>query len=202
MSETPVLPRDPRAQAIVCGLGARPVVLVGMMGAGKTVMGRRLALALGLGFVDSDHEIEAASGMTIPDLFAQHGEAFFRERESRIVERLVRAGPCVVATGGGSFINPVTRAIIRSEAVSIWIKAEFDVLMRRVRKRSNRPLLRTADPEGTLRALMAERYPIYAEADITVVSRDGPHDVLVGEMLAALEARVVRDPAEDETEST
>lgn len=182
--------RDARAAWIVAGLGERSVVLVGMMGAGKTVMGRRLAAQLSLDFVDSDGEIETAAGMTIADIFARHGESYFRERENRVIERLIRDGPRVVATGGGAFIHPGTRATFKDRAVSVWIKAEFDVLMRRVRKRSNRPLLRTPDPEGTLQRLMAERYPIYAEADVTVISRDGPHDIVVNEMLGAIEAHL------------
>ncbi len=179
---------DPRARSIIDALGQRSIVLVGMMGAGKTVMGRRLALHLGLDFVDSDGEIEAAAGMTIADIFAQYGEPYFRERENKIVERLIREGSRVVATGGGAFVHPATRATIRAHAVSVWIKAEFDVLMRRVRKRSNRPLLKTPDPEGTLRRLMTERYPVYAEADTTVDSSDGPQEVVVFDMIAAIEA--------------
>ena len=162
-----------------------------MMGAGKTVMGRRLATHLRLDFVDSDAEIEAAAGMTIAEIFARDGEPYFRERETRVVERLIKNGPRIVATGGGAFVHPGTRAAIKSLGLSLWIKAEFDVLMRRVRKRSNRPLLQTPDPEGTLRRLMAERYPVYAEADLTVVSHDGPQEVMVGDMLAELEAHLV-----------
>ncbi|HEX4768144.1 MAG TPA: shikimate kinase [Lichenihabitans sp.] len=185
---TAAVGRDARAAAIVARLGSRSIVLVGMMGAGKTVMGRRLASHLGLDFVDSDHEIEAAAGMTIADIFARHGEPYFRDRENRVVERLITDGPRVVATGGGAFVHPGTRATIGLHGLSLWLKADFDVLMRRVRKRSNRPLLRTPDPEGTLRRLMNERYPVYAEADIVVVSRDGPHEATVADMLAAIEA--------------
>lgn len=180
--------RDARAASIVAGLGDRSLVLVGMMGAGKTVTGRRLALHLGLEFIDSDGEIEAAAGMTIADIFSRYGEPYFRERESLIVERLLRDGPRVLATGGGAFIHPETQATIKARALSLWIKAEFDVLMRRVRKRANRPLLKTADPEGTLQRLMADRYPVYAGADMMVVSRDGPHETVVNDMIVALEA--------------
>ncbi|RYB06092.1 shikimate kinase [Lichenibacterium ramalinae] len=180
-----------RTGVILQHLGARPIVLTGMMGAGKTVMGRRLAAHLGLDFVDSDIEIETAAGMTIPDIFARHGEPFFRDRENRVVGRLIGGGPRVVATGGGAFIHPATRAAIKSGSFSVWIKADFDVLMRRVRKRSNRPLLRTPDPEGTLKRLMAERYPVYAEADLTVESRDCSHDVMVDQMAAAIAGRLV-----------
>lgn len=179
-----------RVSSILAGLGERSLVLVGMMGAGKTVTGRRVAAQLGVDFLDSDCAIETAAGMSIPDIFERYGEAHFRERENRVVERLIWGGPRVVATGGGAFIHPATRATIKDRAVSVWIKAEFEVLMRRVRKRSNRPLLRTADPEATLQRLIAERYPIYAEADLTVMSRDGPHDHVVEEMLGALAAHL------------
>ena len=182
--------RDRRAASIVAALGDRSIVLVGLMGAGKTVMGRRLAAELGLDFIDSDCEIESAAGMTISEIFARHGEPHFRDRENRIVERLIRDGPRVVATGGGAFIHPGTRSTIKTLALSIWIKAEFDVLMRRVRKRNNRPLLKTKDPEATMRRLMAERYPVYAEADITVLSRDAPHEIVVGDMLSAIETHL------------
>lgn len=180
-----------RASAILRQLGPRPIVLTGMMGAGKTVMGRRLASHLGIDFVDSDIEIETAAGMTIPDIFARHGEPFFRDRENRVVGRLIGGGQRVVATGGGAFIHPSTRAAIKSGSLSVWIKADFDVLMRRVRKRSNRPLLRTPDPEGTLKRLMAERYPVYAEADVTVDSRDCSHEVMVDAMAAAIAGRLL-----------
>ena len=180
-----------RVSAILRHLGPRPIVLTGMMGAGKTVMGRRLAAHLGLDFVDSDHEIEAAAGMAISDIFARHGEPFFRDRENRVVDRLIHGGPRIVATGGGAFIHPATRAAIKSGSLSVWIRADFDVLMRRVRKRSNRPLLRTPDPEGTLKRLMAERYPVYAEADVTVDSRDCSHEVMVDAMAAAIAGRLL-----------
>ena len=179
-----------RSAFIVGRLGTRPIVLIGMMGAGKTVIGRRLAQHLKLDFVDSDVEIETAAAMTIPEIFARHGEPYFRDRENRVVGRLIGGGPRVVATGGGAFIHPATRDVIKAEALSVWIKADFDVLMRRVRKRTNRPLLRTPDPEGTLKRLMAERYPVYAEADVTVASRDCPHDVMVDEMAAAIAVHV------------
>ncbi len=179
--------RGAREGAIVARLRGRPVALVGMMGAGKTVVGRRLAARLGLDFVDSDGEIESCAGMSIPDLFERHGEPYFRDRECKVVTRLIGGGCRVVATGGGSFIHPATRAAMRATALTVWLKAEFDVLMRRVRKRSNRPLLRTPDPEGTLRRLMEARYPVYAEADLTVVSRDGPPDAVVDDILAAVE---------------
>lgn len=182
-------PRGAREQAVVDSLGHRCIAIVGMMGAGKTVVGKRLAWRLGLDFIDSDHEIEACAQMSIPDIFARHGEPYFRERENRVVTRLVSQGPRVVATGGGAFMSAGTRATLKASCVSVWLKADFDILLRRVRKRQNRPLLQTKDPEGTLRGLMADRYPIYAEADLTVVSRDGPHDVMVDAVFGAIEAR-------------
>lgn len=182
-------PRGAREQAVVDALGHRCIAIVGMMGAGKTVVGKRLAWRLGLDFIDSDHEIEACAQMSIPEIFARHGEPYFRERENRVVTRLVTQGPRVVATGGGAFMDAGTRATLKSSCVSVWLKADIDVLIRRVRKRHNRPLLHTRDPESTLRGLMADRYPVYAEADLTVISRDGPHDVMVDAVLGALEAR-------------
>lgn len=179
--------RGTREGAIVARLRGRPIALVGMMGAGKTVVGRRLAARLGLDFVDSDHEIEACAGMTIPEVFERHGEAYFRDRECKVVGRLVGQGGRVVATGGGSFIHPATRDALRQRALTVWLRAEFDVLMRRVRKRQNRPLLRTPDPEATLRQLIDVRYPVYAEADLTVASRDGPHDTVVDDIFVAIE---------------
>lgn len=178
--------RDPRADDLVRALGTRSIALVGMMGAGKTVIGRRLASQLGLDFIDTDHEIEAAACLTIPEIFQKHGEPYFRDRECRVVARLIAEGPRVVATGGGAFIHASTRAALRAGAVSIWLKADFDVLMRRVRKRANRPLLQTPDPEGTMKRLIADRYPIYAEADVTVLSRDGAQETVVQDVLTAL----------------
>ena len=168
-------------------LGQRAIVLVGMMGSGKSSVGRRLAGRLGLPFVDADTEIETAAHMTIPEIFAQRGEAEFREGERRVIARvLTTRAPLVLATGGGAFMNPETRERVKELGISIWLKAEPDVLMRRVRKRSNRPLLQTADPEATLRRMLAEREPVYALADITILSSDEPHEVVVGETIAAL----------------
>jgi shikimate kinase len=162
-------------------------VLVGMMGAGKSSIGRRVAARLAIPFVDADAEIELAADMTIAEIFAVHGEPYFRAGEARVIARLLEGGPQVLATGGGAVINPDTRALIKAKGVSIWLSADFDVLMRRITKRKNeRPLLQTADPEATLRALLAERDPIYAQADITVQSRDVAHDAIVAEIVAAL----------------
>ena len=168
-------------------LGTRAIVLVGMMGSGKSSVGRRLAARLGLPFVDADTEIETAAHMTIPEIFAQRGEAEFREGERRVISRvLTTRAPLVLATGGGAFMNAETRERVKELGISVWLKAEPDVLMRRVRKRSNRPLLQTADPEATLRRMLAEREPVYALADITILSSDEPHEVVVGETIAAL----------------
>jgi shikimate kinase len=178
-------PAKPEA-AIVAALGRRSIVLVGMMGAGKSSVGRRLANRLGLRFVDADSEIEAAAGMNIADIFAAHGEAYFRSGEARVIARLLEGGPQVMATGGGAVMNPDTRAAIRAKGVSIWLDAEYEVLLRRVRRRTDRPMLKTVDPAETLRHLLAERKPVYAQADLILRSRDAPHETIVNEGLAAL----------------
>ena len=175
--------------AIVAALGQRSVVLVGMMGAGKSSIGRRVALRLGIPFVDADAEIEKAAQMTIPELFSQRGEAEFRAGEARVILRLLEGGPQVLATGGGAFMNPDTRAAIASKGISIWLNAELDVLMKRIKRRQDRPLLKTDDPAATLRQLMDVRYPVYAMADLTVQSRDVPHDKIVDEIVRALAER-------------
>ena len=167
-------------------LGARSLVLVGMMGAGKTSVGKRLASALRLPFVDADSEIEKAANRTISEIFAEYGEGHFRTGERRVIARLLRSGPQVLATGGGSFMNATTRRAIAERGISIWLKADLSVLMERVRRKSSRPLLQTPDPEGTLRALINERYPVYAKADLVVESRDVPHMIVVSQILSAL----------------
>lgn len=169
-------------------LGPRALVLVGLMGCGKSSVGKRLAAKLALPFVDADEEIEKVAAKSISEIFADHGEDYFRNGERKVIARLLDSGPQVLATGGGAFINPETRAKIKSRAISIWLKADLPVLMRRVLKRDTRPLLKTGDPETVMSDLMAARYPIYAEADITVESRDLPHDVMVLEVLSALAA--------------
>jgi shikimate kinase len=176
--------------AIVAALGRRSVVLVGMMGAGKSSIGRRVAVRLTIPFVDADAEIEKAAGMTISDIFAVRGEPEFRAGETRVIGRLLEGGPQVLATGGGAFINPDTRAAIAAKGISIWLKAEFDVLMKRIKRRQDRPLLRTADPAATLRKLMEERDPVYALADLVVQSREVMHDKMVDEIVEALASRV------------
>jgi shikimate kinase len=169
---------------------ARSIVLVGMMGAGKSSIGRRLAARLGVPFVDADAEIEQAAGMSIADIFSAYGEPYFRAGEMRVIARLLEHGPQVLATGGGAFMNATTRANIRDRAVSVWLKADAGVLTRRLRRRNDRPLLKTADPAATLAALLAERDPIYGEADLTVLSRDIPHEAIVDEIVAAMRGKL------------
>ncbi|MBJ3786227.1 shikimate kinase [Devosia sediminis] len=178
--------RQGRAKALANRLDGRPVVLVGMMGAGKTTVGRRLANRLGRQFIDSDEEIERAAQMTIPEIFEQRGESEFRAGEMRVIARLLKEKDIVLATGGGAFVNLDTRALVKAEAVSVWLKADLDVLFERVSRRSNRPLLKTADPRGTLEKLIADRYPIYQEADVTVFSRDVPQDNVAADVIGAL----------------
>ncbi len=175
------------AAAILSRLADRSIVLIGMMGVGKSSIGRRLGTRLGIPFVDADAEIERAAGMSIADIFARHGEEAFRSGEARVIARLLNGGPQVLATGGGAVMNEATRALIQQRGVSIWLSAEFDLLLRRISKRkSERPLLQTADPGATLRELMAAREPIYAQADVTVQSRDVPHDAVVTEIVERL----------------
>ncbi len=175
------------AAAILSRLADRSIVLIGMMGVGKSSIGRRLGTRLGIPFVDADAEIERAAGMSIADIFARHGEEAFRSGEARVIARLLNSGPQVLATGGGAVMNEATRALIQQRGVSIWLSAEFDLLLRRISKRkSERPLLQTADPAATLRELMAAREPIYAQANVTVQSRDVPHDAVVTEIIERL----------------
>ncbi len=181
---------DQRLAAIREALGPRSVVLIGLMGAGKTAVGRRLANRLDLPFVDADSEIEEAAGQSISEIFAEHGEAYFRQGERKVIARLLEAGPQVLATGGGAYMNADTRANIRKHGLSVWLKAELRVLMKRVGRRDNRPLLAGSDPETVMKKLMAERYPVYGEADVTVESRDVPHDVIVAAVIDALAAKL------------
>jgi shikimate kinase len=172
-------------------LGRRSIVLVGMMGAGKSTIGRRLAARLRLPFLDADIEIEAAhAGMTIPEIFATHGEPYFRDGEARVIARLLDNGPAVIATGGGAFMREETRNRIRDKAVSIWLKADADVIMKRVKRRADRPLLQTEDPAATVSRLLEAREPVYQSADLTIWSRDVPHDRIVDECIDALRARL------------
>src|SRR5712691_4523952 len=171
---------------ISAALGTRSIVLVGMMGAGKSTIGRRLSARLRLPFLDADMEIEAAAGMSIPDIFEAHGEPHFRDGEARVIARLLDSGPAVIATGGGAFLREETRSRIGSKAVSIWLKADADIIMKRVKRRADRPLLRTADPAATVGRLIEEREPVYRHADLTIWSRDVPHDKIVDECIDAI----------------
>jgi shikimate kinase len=189
---------DPPATApnvLRARLGPRSIVLVGMPGSGKSSIGRRLAPRLGLEFVDADQEIEVAAGMSIADIFAQHGEPYFRAGEARVIARLLDKGPQVIATGGGAFANPDTRALVRARALSVWLKADVDLLLRRVKRKNDRPLLRVADPEAVLKSLLTEREAIYAEADITVTSLDVPHEAVVEALVKALAQNLSEEDA-------
>jgi len=167
-------------QAVVRALGTRSIVLTGMMGAGKSSIGRRLAGRLGLPFIDADTEIESAAGMTIPEIFDKHGEPYFRAGEARVIARLLEQGPQVLATGGGAVMDPHTRELIRAKGISVWLKADLDVLLKRTKRRNDRPLVER------MKELLPLREPVYAEADITVQSRDEPHDLIVDEIMAAM----------------
>ena len=188
MPETalPATPSTSHETDVTSALGTRSVVLVGMMGAGKSTVGRRLAARLRLPFLDADTEIETAAGMSIPDIFESHGEPHFRDGEARVIARLLDGGPAVLATGGGAFLREETRSRIRRQAVSIWLKADADIIMRRVKRRADRPLLQTADPAATVGRLIEEREPIYQHADLTIWSRDVPHEKIVDECIDAL----------------
>jgi shikimate kinase len=174
---------SPREQLLL----RKPLVLVGMMGAGKSAIGRRVADRLGLDFADADTEIEAAAGCSIPDIFELHGEEGFRKGERRVILRLLEGPVRVVATGGGAFMNRETRAAIKERAISVWLRADFETLWRRVSRRGNRPMLKTDNPRETLRALIEERSPVYSEADLAVDSTDGPRSATVDRVIAALE---------------
>lgn len=193
MSETaaPAQASPTQEADITSALGRRSLVLVGMMGAGKSTIGRRLAARLGLRFMDADVEIEVAhAGMTIPEIFATHGEPYFRDGEARVIARLLDGGPAVIATGGGAFMREETRNRIREKAISLWLKADVDVIMKRVRRRADRPLLQTEDPVATVSRLLEAREPVYRTADLTIASRDVPHDRIVEECIDALRARL------------
>ena len=179
-----------REAEIVAALGQRQIVLVGMMGAGKSTVGRRLAARLRLPFTDADTAIEEAASMSIPEIFENHGEDYFRAGEAKVIARLLEGGPAVLATGGGALTREETRRRIQDKAVSVWLKADADVILRRVKRRADRPLLQTADPAATIDRLIAEREPIYQHADLTIWSRDVPHEKIVEECLDALHARL------------
>jgi len=178
--------KSEEATSVAKALGSRSIVLVGLMGAGKTTVGRRLANRLDLPFVDADTEIEKAAGSSIADIFKEFGEAHFRDGEQRVIHRLLGEGPQILATGGGAFMNPATREATQENGISIWLKADLDVLMKRVSRRSHRPLLQNDDPEAVMKRLIDERYPIYATADLSIDSKEGPHEAVVDEIVHAL----------------
>ena len=204
-SAIPAQASNPQEAEIIAALGSRSVVLVGMMGAGKSTIGRRLAARLRLPFLDADIEIETAAGMSIPDIFETRGEPDFRDGEARVIARLLDHGPCVLATGGGAFMREETRKRIADKAVSIWLKADLDVIMKRVRRRADRPLLQTEDPVATVACLLEVREPVYQGADLTILSRDVPHERIVDECMDALRTRLCGHdvpPAEGSTATT
>ncbi len=172
----------------------RSIVLVGLMGSGKSAIGRRLAARIGMDFIDADSEIEKAAGLSINDIFEVHGEQAFRDGERRVIARILSQPAHILATGGGAFMDPETRKLVKQRGISIWMRAEFDVLLRRVSRCDNRPLLKGTDKEEVLRRLIEERYPVYGEADITVQSQDGPHDETVGEVIEAIKQFLENDP--------
>ncbi|HEX2580642.1 MAG TPA: shikimate kinase [Dongiaceae bacterium] len=166
----------------------RVIALVGLMGAGKSCIGRRLAQEIGWPFVDADKEIEQAAGCSVADFFARHGEQAFREGERKVIERLLRDSPQVLATGGGAFMDPTIRAMLKERALTIWLRADLPTLLKRVQRRNDRPLLQNCDPRQKLQQLMTLRYPVYAEADITVDSLDGPAELTLAQVMVALDA--------------
>jgi shikimate kinase len=185
------MPRRSISKEIVAvkrALNGRSIVLVGLMGAGKSTVGRRLAQKLGLAFVDADAEIERAAGKAVPDIFREHGEQYFRDGERKVIARLLEAGPQVLATGGGAYMNEETRKNIARLGISIWLKADLPLLMKRVRRRDNRPLLAAEDPEEIMRKLIAQRYPVYEKANVIVESRDVPHNAIVSDVIRAIAA--------------
>ncbi|MGH6832678.1 MAG: shikimate kinase [Methyloceanibacter sp.] len=182
--------RQERLARIRDALGTRSIVLIGLMGAGKTAVGRRLANRLDLPFIDADTEIEMAAGASVSEIFAEHGESYFRQGERKVIARLLEGGPQVLATGGGAYMNPETRANIKARGLSVWLKADLKVLLKRVGRRDSRPLLTAGEPEKVMKKLMEERYPVYESADVTVESRDVPHEVIVGAVIDALAVKL------------
>lgn len=180
-------------EAVRRRLDRRSIVLVGLMGAGKTTVGRRLSHVLGIAFTDADAEIELAAGKSIPEIFADHGEAEFREGERRVIARLLRSGPQVLATGGGAYMNEETRDNIRAAGIAVWLRADLNLLLERVRKRNDRPLLNTSDPEAVMRRLIDTRYPVYALADIAIDSRNASHRAVVCDVVGALVRHFEKD---------
>ena len=178
---------------IAARLGGRSITLIGLMGAGKSTVGRKLSQMLGLPFHDTDSEIETAAQMSVAELFAAYGEPEFRALEARVVARLSRDGPQVLATGGGAYMSAETRLLLRERAITVWLKADVDVLMERVQRRGNRPLLAAADPRGVMLGLIEKRYPVYAEADITINSRNVRREVIAEEIVATLDQYLARN---------
>ena len=176
----------------------RSIVLVGLMGSGKSAIGRRLAARIGTEFIDADNEIEKAAGLSINDIFEVHGEQAFRDGERRVIARILSGPVHVLATGGGAFMDAETRKLVKQRGISVWLRAEFDVLLRRVSRRNNRPLLKGDNKEEVLRGLIEARYPTYGGADITVQSQDGPHDETVNEVIAALKQFMQNQPIDGE----
>jgi len=197
---TTVLP-TPGTQPALAQRIDRTIVLVGLMGAGKTCIGKRLASYLRLPFTDADKEIEAAAGCTIADYFARHGEKAFREGERRVIQRLLSGPVQILATGGGAFMDPTTRNVIRDRALSVWLRADLDLMVKRVARRNERPLLHNVDPREKLSELMALRYPVYGEANLTVDSMDGPPEATLSRVVAALEAAHAKAPRETSQEA-
>lgn len=197
MTETHILPAT-RSAELLENLGDRSIVFVGLMGAGKTAIGRKVAQALGLPFLDSDHEIEAASRLTVPELFELYGEAEFRALEQRVIQRILETPRQVLSTGGGAFMNAQTREAVAASGISVWLMADLDVLMERVAKKQNRPLLQNDDPRAVMARLMEERYPIYAEANVTVHTRDERKEVIAAEVIDALAEALKTMPARTE----
>jgi len=188
------MPDDSDETSPAPGALTRTIVLVGLMGAGKTVIGRKLAQAIGVSFRDADQEIEQAAGLSVSEIFAKHGEPHFRDGERRVIRRLLDEPPHVLATGGGAFMNADTRALIATRGIAVWLRAELPVLMKRVLKRTTRPLLANGDPEATMKRLMADRYPVYAEAPITIDTCEGPQEDVVAAVIAALKQHGVLTP--------
>jgi len=185
------------ADALAGRLGARSIVLVGMPGSGKSSIGRRLAQRIGLKFIDADAMIqEAAGGMSIADIFAKHGEPEFRSLEARVIARLLESGPAVIATGGGAFMNADTRNLISKRGISIWLNAEIEILLRRVKRKNDRPMLQGDDPEGILKRLLSERRSTYAKATLTVTSSEAPHEMIVDTIVETLEKYLSSETAE------
>ena len=186
----PKVESEQKSSNVAAGWRARPLVLIGLMGSGKSTIGRRLANAINWRFVDADEEIESAAGCSIADMFAMYGEPIFRDLEHRVIARLLGEGPLVIATGGGAWMQPKVRELIKAQATSLWLRAELGVLVDRVSRRDHRPLLKSGDKGDIMRRLMEERYPVYAEADITIDSSHGPHDRVVERAIAALKEYV------------